>query len=55
MISFFLPIKKNSKRIKNKNFKKLGKYPLGLSDIKIYQLFKSQPYFKKKKKLNQKL
>ncbi len=49
MISLFLPIKKNSKRIKNKNFKKLGKYSLGLSEIKICQLLKVSRILKKKK------
>lgn len=38
MISFFIPIRKNSKRILNKNTKKIGKYNLGLTEIKIKQL-----------------
>lgn len=37
-ISIFLPIRKNSKRLKNKNILSLKKYKLGLSEIKIKQL-----------------
>ena len=40
MISFFIPIRKGSKRIKNKNIKKLEKYKLGLTELKINQLTK---------------
>lgn len=38
MISIFLPIRKGSKRVKNKNIKKFNKYKLGLSELKILQL-----------------
>ena len=40
MISIFLPIRKGSKRVKNKNIKKFNKYKLGLTELKIYQLKK---------------
>ena len=40
MISFFLPVRKGSKRIKNKNTKKIGKYKFGLLEIKIKQFSK---------------
>jgi|TARA_B100000959_G_scaffold286171_1_gene363664 N-acylneuraminate cytidylyltransferase len=40
MISIFLPIRKNSKRIKNKNIRSLGKYKFGLTELKILQLHK---------------
>ena len=38
MISFFIPIRKGSKRVKNKNIKKLENYKLGLTELKINQL-----------------
>ena len=37
MISFFIPIRKGSKRIINKNLKKLPKYNRGLTELKIGQ------------------
>ena len=40
MISFFIPIRKNSKRVVNKNTKKIGRYNFGLTEIKIKQLQK---------------
>ena len=40
MISFFRPIQKKSKRIKNKNINKLENYKLGLTELKINQLKK---------------
>ena len=40
MISFFIPIRKNSKRIKDKSTRKIGKYNLGLTEIKIQHLKK---------------
>ena len=49
MISFFLPIKKDSKRVPNKNIQKIGKYKLGLTEIKILQLRKVINQLKKKK------
>ena len=38
MISFLLPIRKNSKRIINKNFKSLPQYKFGLTELKVEQL-----------------
>ena len=49
MISIFLPIKKTSKRLKNKNFLKITKFKYGLSEIKILQLLKFSKLLKKKK------
>ena len=49
MISIFLPIKKTSKRLKNKNFLKITKFSYGLSEIKILQLLKFSKLLKKKK------
>ena len=40
MISIFTPIRKGSKRIINKNFKRIKNYKLGLFEIKIRQLQK---------------
>lgn len=40
MISFFIPIRKNSKRIKNKNIKKIGRNKFGLTEIKLKQILK---------------
>ena len=40
MISIFIPIRKGSKRVKNKNIKKIGKFNLGLTEIKIKQIIK---------------
>lgn len=53
MISIFLPIKKNSKRLKNKNFLPIFKYKLGLTEIKILQLLKLVKFLKKKKLLSE--
>lgn len=47
MISFFLPIKKNSKRVKNKNTKKINNFQFGLTEIKISQLKKFYNFVKK--------
>ena len=52
MISFFIPIRKGSKRIKNKNIKKLENYKLGLTELKINQLKKFRTIVKKDKSLN---
>lgn len=49
MISIFLPIKKKSKRLKNKNFLSFNKYKLGLTEIKLNQLLKLNKILKKKK------
>jgi len=48
MISFFIPIRKGSKRIKNKNIKPFRKFKLGLLEIKIKQLKKLIKINKKK-------
>ena len=40
MISIFLPIRKGSRRIINKNLKKLPHFSYGLTEIKIKQLEK---------------
>ena len=40
MISFFVPIRKGSKRVKNKNIKKVQNFSLGLTEIKIKQFLK---------------
>ena len=45
MISIFIPIRKNSKRIKNKNIKKIGKFKYGLTEIKINHLEKLKNIF----------
>ena len=49
MISIFLPIKKKSKRLKNKNFISIAKYELGLTEIKLNQLLKLSKMLIKKK------
>lgn len=38
MITIFVPIRKNSKRIKKKNIKKLGSFKFGLTELKFKQL-----------------
>tara|TARA_E500000178_G_scaffold233231_1_gene229704 strand:+ start:15941 stop:16633 length:693 start_codon:yes stop_codon:yes gene_type:complete len=53
MISIFLPIKKTSKRLKNKNFLKIANFKNGLSEIKILQLLKLSRLLKKKKILSE--
>jgi len=40
MISIFIPVRKGSKRVKNKNTKSIGAYKLGLLEIKLKQLKK---------------
>jgi N-acylneuraminate cytidylyltransferase len=49
MISFFIPIRKNSKRIKNKNSIRVNKYKYGLTEIKIKQFKKLKKILEKKK------
>ena len=51
MISLFIPIRKNSKRIKNKNIKKIGNFKYGLTEIKINHLKKLKNIFKDKGKI----
>ena len=50
IISFFLPIRKNSKRIKNKSFRPLYQYELGLTELKIIQFKKIKALFPKQLK-----
>lgn len=47
MISFFIPIRKNSKRVRNKNLKRIGNYKFGLTDIKLRHLIKFKNKIKK--------
>ena len=47
MISFFLPIRKGSKRVKNKNFKSLPGHKFGLTELKIKQILKFKNLTKK--------
>ena len=54
MISFFIPIKKISKRVVNKNTKKINKFKFGLTEIKLRQLQKFRNYIKKDKILSKK-
>ena len=51
MISFFIPIKKNSKRVKNKSTRRIGKFKLGLTEIKILHLKKLKNILKKDNRL----
>ena len=46
-ITIFLPIRKGSKRIKNKNIKSLPGFKLGMTELKIYQLNKLRIAYKK--------
>lgn len=48
LITFFVPIRKGSKRIKNKNIKKLPGYKFGLTELKIKHLCKFRNLAKKK-------
>ena len=50
MISFFIPIRKGSKRVINKNFRPLPCYSYGLLEIKIKQLIKFKKLAKKELK-----
>jgi CMP-N-acetylneuraminic acid synthetase len=52
VISFFIPIKKISKRIKNKNIRSIKNFKFGLTQIKITQLIKFKNLVKKNKFLN---
>ncbi len=51
MISIFIPIRSGSKRVKNKNIKKIGKFNLGLTEIKIKQIFKLKKILGKSRKI----
>ena len=52
MISIFVPIRKGSKRVKNKNIKRFNKYKLGLTELKILQLKRLKEKVVKKKFFN---
>jgi len=47
MISIFIPIRKGSKRIINKNIKSLPKFRFGLTELKLKQLEKLKKILKK--------
>ena len=49
MISFFIPIRKISRRVKNKNTRSLPNYKNGLTELKILQLHKFRNLIKKRK------
>ena len=51
MISIFIPIRSGSKRVKNKNIKKIGKFSLGLTEIKIKQIFKLKKLLGNRRKI----
>ena len=53
LISIFVPIRKNSKRVKNKNIKQIKHHKLGLTEIKISQIFELLKKIKKDKILKQ--
>ena len=46
LISFFFPVRKGSKRVKNKNTRKIKKYNFGLLEIKVNHLKKLRIMFK---------
>ena len=49
LISIFVPIRKNSKRVKNKNIKQIKHHKLGLTENKISQIFELLKKIKKDK------
>ena len=51
-ITIFVPIRRGSKRIKNKNIKALPGFRMGLTELKIKQLNKLRLKCKKNKKIN---
>ena len=51
-LSIFIPIRKGSKRIKNKNIKPLPNYNLGLTELKILQIKKLQKLLKNMSEIN---
>ncbi len=51
MISFFIPIKKVSRRIPNKNTKRIHNYKFGLTEIKLKHLYKLRKLIKKNRLL----
>ena len=46
-ISFFIPIRKGSRRIKNKSFRRILDYKFGLTEIKVKQLLTLKKTFNK--------
>ena len=48
LVSVFLPLRKGSKRIKNKNIKPLPRFKQGLTELKLNQLQKFKNIFLKK-------
>ena len=48
LISIFLPVRKGSKRVKNKNFASINNFKYGLLEIKVKQFLKLRKYFKKR-------
>jgi len=50
VISFFIPIRKGSKRVKDKNIKPLPGYKFGVTELKIKQLLRLRKLLKKQKK-----
>tara|TARA_Y100001958_G_C21193501_1_gene521254 strand:+ start:55 stop:753 length:699 start_codon:yes stop_codon:yes gene_type:complete len=52
VISFFIPIRKGSKRVKDKNIKPLPGYKFGVTELKINQLVRLRKLLKKQKKNN---
>ena len=47
MISFFIPIRKGSKRVINKNTRPILHFKKGLTEIKVRQLLKLKHLLKK--------
>ena len=48
LVSIFFPVRKGSKRIKNKNIRKINQYDHGLLEIKVNHLKKLRKLFKDK-------
>ena len=48
LISIFFPVRKGSKRVKNKNIRKIKHYDHGLLEIKVKHLKKLRKLFKEK-------
>ena len=51
-ISIFIPIRKNSKRVKNKNIRYIPGFNFGLTELKIKQMEKLKRLFNKNSKVN---
>ena len=48
LVSIFFPVRSGSKRIKNKNIRRIKNFKAGLLEIKINHLIKLNKIFKKK-------